>query len=137
LCWRTLKRAGCAWRRSVAHGHDIATQPVELGIICLAARANGNVGRPVTERWQEFDSSELTQPTLESIAVDRGVLMTRHDDPDTRKTERGSEDSDIEIRGPNSLPLSNDVLYVRAPRQSMLARETKTIVRRQRTCLAA
>ena len=69
--------------------------------------------------------------------VDRGVLVTRHDDPNARNAKRGSQNPDIEIRGPNSLPLSNDSLYVEAPRQAMLSRKTEAVVTRLRTCLAA
>ena len=65
------------------------------------------------------------------------MLMTRHNDPDARKTEWGSVDPDIEIHGPDALPLSNDCLYVEAPRETMLARETEAVVTRLRTCLAA
>jgi hypothetical protein len=63
--------------------------------------------------------------------------MARHNDPDARKPKRGSEDSDIEVRSPNTLPLSNDALYVGASRQPMLSREPKAVVTRLRTCLAA
>jgi len=51
--------------------------------------------------------------------------MARNDDADARKAKRGSEDSGIEMRRPNSLPLSNDGLNVSAPRQSVAARKTK------------
>jgi hypothetical protein len=65
------------------------------------------------------------------------MLMARHNDSDARKTERGSMDPDIEIRGPDTLPLSNDCLYVDSPREAMLARKTEAVVTRLRTCLAA
>ena len=59
---------------------------------------------------QQLDAHELAQPALEPVAIDGRVLMTRNDDPHARKFERGSEDADIEMHGPNSLPLSNDGL---------------------------
>jgi hypothetical protein len=62
------------------------------------------------------------------------VLVTRHDNPDSRRAERGSEDPDIEMCGPNSLPLSNDGLNVGTPRQLVATRKTKTVVRPRRTC---
>ena len=63
--------------------------------------------------------------------------MTRNDDPHSRKCERGSEDADVEMHGPNSLPLSNDGLYVGAPRQSVATRKAKAVVTRLRTCSGA
>jgi len=134
---RTKQRSFSAGRRAVANGDDVAAQSIEAGLVCFAASANGNVGCTVAKRRKQFDPSELAQTTFEPVAVDRGVLMTRHDDPDARKTERGSEHPDIEIRSPNPLPLSNDVLYVWPPRQSMLPRKTEAVVTRLRTCLAA
>jgi hypothetical protein len=65
------------------------------------------------------------------------VLMTRHHNSDPRTAERGSEDPDIEMDGPKSLPLSNDGLYVEAPRQPVATRETKAVVTRLRTCSGA
>jgi hypothetical protein len=50
--------------------------------------------------------------------------------------ERGSEGSDVEMHGPNSLPLSNDSLQVEAPRQSVATRKSEALIRRLRTCLA-
>jgi hypothetical protein len=62
------------------------------------------------------------------------VLMTRHDDADAWTCERGSEDSHVEMRSPNSLPLANYRLDVFAPRQSIATRKSKAAVRRLRTC---
>jgi hypothetical protein len=124
-------------RRAVADRDDVAAETIEACVVGFAPRANGDVSRTVAKRRQQFDPDELPQATFESVAVDRGVLMARHDDPDARKTKRGSEDSDIEIRSPNPLPLSNDVLYIEAPRQPMLPRIAEAVVTRLRTCLAA
>ena len=63
--------------------------------------------------------------------------MSRHDDPDTRRAKRGGDDPDVQVRGPNSLPLSNDGLYVGAPRQPVATRKFEAVVTRLRTCLAA
>jgi hypothetical protein len=64
------------------------------------------------------------------------MSVPRNHDSNTRMRERGSEGSDIEVRGPNSLPLSNNGLQVAAPRQSVATRKSKARVRRLRTCLA-
>jgi hypothetical protein len=125
-------------RRSVADRDDVTTQRVERDIVRLAPSTNGDVHRgALMQSRQQLHARELTQATLESVAIHGGMLMTRHDDPDARKTERGSVDPDIEIRGPDSLPLSKDGLYVEAPREPMLARKAEAVVTRLRTCLAA
>ena len=84
----------------------------------------------------KLEAHELAEPSLQPVAVDGAVLVTRNHDPDSRMTKRGSEDADIEIRGPNSLPLSDDILDVGASRQSLPARKAEAAVRRLRTCLA-
>ena len=64
------------------------------------------------------------------------MTVTWNDDANARMRERGSEGSDIEMHGPNSLPLSNDRLQVEAPRQPIATRKTEALIRRLRTCLA-
>ena len=93
------------------HRGNIGAQRVERGGVRFAARANDDVERRVrAQRGQQTETRELAQATLEPVAIDGGVLMARHDDPDTGKGERGSLDPDIEVCGPNALPLSNDAL---------------------------
>lgn len=86
---------------------------------------------------QQLQANELAKAPLEAVAIDGGVLVTRHDDPDAGNAKRGSEDPDIEMYGPDSLPLSNDGLYVEAPRQPVATRKIEAVVTRLRTCLAA
>jgi hypothetical protein len=125
-------------RGALTDRDDVNAQRIELGIVGLAPSTNGDVEcRTVAEGRQQFRSRELTEPTLQSVAIDCGVMMTRHDDPDARKTKRGSVDPDIEMHGPDSLPLSKDDLYVGPPRETMLPRETIAVLTRLRTCLAA
>ena len=64
----------------------------------------------LAEHGKQFRTHELAQPALESIAIHRRVLVPRHDDADPGCGKRGSEDPDVEVYGPNSLPLSNDRL---------------------------
>jgi hypothetical protein len=88
------------------------------------------------EHRQQLDADQFAKTALESVSIHRRVSVTRNDDANARMRERGSEGSDIEMHGPNSLPLSNDSLQVEAPRQPMATRKTEILVRRLRTCLA-
>jgi hypothetical protein len=123
---------------SVLNRANVGAERVERRVVCIVTRADRHVdGRALAQRGQEFDAHDFAQPALETVAIDGGVLMTRHHDPDARRAERGSEDPDIEMHGPDSLPLSNDGLYVRAPRQLVATRKSKAVVRRPRTCSEA
>src|SRR4051812_37193675 len=86
--------------------------------------------------WQQFESHDFAHPSLELVAIHSGVAVSRNDDPDSRRPERGSEMTDVEVTTPNSLPLSNDGFQFAFSRQSELPREASAIVRRLRTCSA-
>jgi len=116
----------------------VGTKRVERGAVGLVPRANRYVERRLAPKGgQQLQADEFAEPSLETVAIHGGVLMARHHDSDTRRSERGSEDPDIEMHGPNSLPLSNDGLDVDTPRQSVATRESKAVVRRLRTCSGA
>jgi hypothetical protein len=129
-------------RRAVGYtqpnGLNVGAKSVDVGGIRLASCANGEIDRwLLAEHGQELESHELAQSPLETIAVDGRVLVTRHHDAHSRKFERGSDDPHIEMYGPDSLPLSNDGLYVGAPRQPAATRKGKSVVMRLRTCSEA
>lgn len=118
---------------------DVVSQIVQRHVVGIRPCAYRHVAR--SERAQcgkHFDAYELAKPSLHAIAANSAVLVPRNHDRDPRMTERGSEDPDIEVRGPNPLPLSNDTLNVGASRQSLPARkaEAAPAVRRLRICLA-
>ena len=116
----------------------IGPQRVDVGSVRVGTRANRDVEHEsAAQRGEQLDTHELAQPALEPVAVHCGVSMTRNHDTNSRKCERGSEDAHIEVRGPNSLPLANDGLYVEASRQSISTRKAKTVVTRLRTCSGA
>ena len=95
------------------HGTHVRPECLERRSIRLASGANDDVQwRMVPKHRQELDSNQLAKPSLEAVAVDGGMRVTRHHDPHAGNGERGSESSDIEMHGPNSLPLSNDSLDV-------------------------
>jgi hypothetical protein len=67
--------------------------------------------------------------------------MPRHDDPDPRFETKGSDVSDLEVRGPESLPFMTNQLKICLPCQPCGRRKALQCdeggVRRQRTLTAA
>ena len=126
------------WQRrsdALPNGLDVREKRLHARKICLTASSNCHIDcRRGTELGQQPQSYELTKTTLEAIPIDGVLLMPRNHDTDPRKSERGSEDSHIEMRSPNSLPLANYGLDVITPRQSIPTRKSKAVVRRLRTC---
>jgi hypothetical protein len=113
----------------------VVAQPFRRRLVRFLSRANRDIHRRLrAQRGQELDTHDLTKPALEPVPIDSGMLMPRHDDPDTRRAKSGGDDPDIEMRGPNSLPLSNDGLYIEASRQPVATRKTKSVAMRLRTC---
>jgi hypothetical protein len=94
----------------VNHEH-IRAECIHRRGVRLAPSANGDVDRrSYPKRRQQVHANELAKSALEHVPIDRRVRMEWDDDPDAGKSERGSENSRIEVHGPNSLPLSNDGL---------------------------
>jgi hypothetical protein len=121
-----------------SNGDHVGAQPVERGSVGFTSSADGEVyRRPVAQRWQQLRAHEFAKAALETIAIYRGSLMTGNHNSHAWKFERGSGDPHIEMHGPNTLPLSNDSLYVGAPRQSIATRKGKSAVMRLRTCSGA
>jgi hypothetical protein len=88
---------------------NIGAERVDLGVIRLMARPNCDIDRRLNAKGgEELDTDHLAESTLQSIAIDCCVLIARYDDPDPRSAERGSEYTDVEMHGPNSLPLLDD-----------------------------
>ena len=116
----------------------VEAQPVEGERVCVGACANGQIDRWLSSQcWQQFRPHQLAQATLEPVAIHGRLMMTRDDDGDTRMSERGSDYPDIEVPGPDSLPLSNDSLNLGASRQPARTRKPESVVRRRRTCPGA
>src|SRR3954469_12418399 len=65
------------------------------------------------------------------------MTVAGHDHSDPWMPERGSEQPEIEVPTPNSLPLSKNGFDVCFLRQSQLPRKADPIVRRPRTCSGA
>jgi hypothetical protein len=121
----------------MSDGNDVLSQRRKLGRIRFTTSANRDVGRrSIAQGRQQLNADQFAKSSLEPVSVHRGMSVPWNDNANARMSERGSEGSDIEMHGPNSLPLSNDRLQVGAPRQPVATRKSKAVVRRLRTCLA-
>ncbi len=140
-CLRRGRFDGRVHRESGDDGIDVHGDALEPGRVGVAASPNRDIVRRVrapTKHRQQTKPHELPQPTLESVAFDRGVVMSWHDDPDARTRERGREHTYVEVRRADSPPLLHNSLNVEAPGEASLARKSEAPlpVRRRRTCSA-
>ena len=134
LCFRFGFRGA---NETLRHGSNIHSQCGERRAIRFASSANHDVGcRRGRDSWKQRRAHELAQSALQRVAIDGRALMPRHHQPDPRTRERGSGRSDIEMHGPNALPLPNNSLQIVAPRQSSLTREPELALTPRRTCWA-
>ncbi|HET7189025.1 MAG TPA: hypothetical protein VFI52_12775 [Gemmatimonadaceae bacterium] len=101
---------------------------VETRVVGLGPNAKDQISREIGR--QETHSAQLSQPALEAVACNRGLLEPGHDQADAcfrsgRTRERGSDDPDLDMRGSDALPLSRDALNLRAPRNSCISRKAE------------
>ncbi len=85
------------------------------------------------EHVQPYD---FAQATFHAVARDAVVGILGHDDPDPGMTQKGSDVPDLEIRGPESLPLQTNGVELSRTRQARRAREP-AVIRPRRTSTAA
>lgn len=129
-------------RQSRAHAFHLGAECGEVSRISLVPRAYHHVERVGRrpEPREQLQSCDLSKSPLELIAPHSRHSVLRHDETDPAMGLRGSDYSDVEMRGPKSLPPTNDSLYFCSPRQPMAARKAKIVntrFRRPRTCSAA
>jgi hypothetical protein len=97
--------------KSRADRQHVQPESVEGCGVSFSACANRDVDRRLTgKRRKQLRANQLAKTTLEAIAIHGGVVVARDDDADARMNKRGSEDPDVEVPGPDPLPLSNDGL---------------------------
>ena len=70
---------------------------------------------------------DFPEPPFHAIAIDGGVRILRHDDSCPGVTQKGSDVPNLEICGPESLPLQADCLKRAFPRQPIGAREAAAV----------
>ena len=124
---------------------DVGRQLLEVCVVRLRFRSYHDIIRKC--RWKEPQSNQLSYAPLEPVARHGAVSVARHDQSHARARnryarsrrmrERGSDDPDIEMSGPNALPLSRDALQLRTPRDPCMPRKAERRFGRsrlRRTC---
>ena len=84
-------------------------------------------------RGQHVLPHDLSQAALQSIAIDCGLTVTRHNDAHSRKTERGSARPDREVPGSYDFPLLLDTLDLCAATDALRPRKAQARFTRRRT----
>jgi hypothetical protein len=113
---------------------DVLAQRRESGAVRFGSCPDHDVRR--AGHRKKAAPYELAQMSFQSIALHGGLLMTRDDESNAGMAKRGREHADVEMRGPDSLPLFDDCLYFASARQPQTARKADATgrVRRRRTC---
>ena len=124
----------CPAGEFLAHRHHIGPERVERRRVGLTSHTDCDIDRrPHSKRRQELDADELAEAPFEAIPIDGVFPVTRNDDTHTGMRERGSEHTDVEVHGPDSLPLLDGRLQIGPARQPIAAREAVSAVMRRRT----
>ena len=113
---------------------QLSSQDVERRGVGLRPGTNDEIDR--REEIQELSADHLTEPALEPISLDTAVLVLRHNKADPGMKQTGSDSPELEMLGPDALPVSCHDAQVRTPREPMASREAQRL-RRRRTSLAA
>ena len=117
------------------HVHDICHQHVECRQICVWLNAKNDVcGQSACEKMQP---RELAKPSFETIARHSRLFVLRNDEANTDSAinrfrrspssmhERGRCYPDLEVPGPNALPLSCNALKLCTTRDACLSRKSQ------------
>jgi len=107
-----VRRAVCAsWRLQAPAGYpsdsrrQLETQGIEGCGIGLRRGTNDNVSGH-GDHGQYLLAHDLAEAALESIAFHDRVPVLRNDDTDSWMTQKGSEEPNLEVLGPSSLPFT-------------------------------
>ena len=99
--------------------------------VCSWRRSNDDVESALGGEY--VLANDFAKPALQSIAIDRRLSMTRHDDANSRKAERGSARPDREVPGSYDFPLLLDASDVCAATDALRPRKAQARVTRLRT----
>jgi hypothetical protein len=107
---------------------DVCGEQLEGGAVGVWANAQDEISRKI--RWKQVEAAQFAEAALEAIPSHGRLLVAWHHEPDARSRsgrtrKRGSGSSDLEMRGPDALPLSRDALNFRTPRYTCLPRKTE------------
>jgi hypothetical protein len=136
MIWR-ISRSPAVTRRGNDDPRDASDQALHL---VLKLTEGPHVGTPLgpdddvpgrCDR-EQVQSSELTEPALEPVSIDRRVSVSRHYEAHAQVCQRGSTHPNQQTVRSESLPLASDSFEVRPAanpcraRKSMIARRLRT-----------
>ena len=107
---------------------DVGGKCIERGTVGIWSNAQDDVRRQIS--WEELEPRELSKSSFELIPCDGRVFESGHHETDPHSCsgwtrERGSGSPDLDMSGPDALPLSHDALDLRAPRNTRFPRKAE------------
>jgi hypothetical protein len=105
----------------------LPSQRLERGAVRLGTGPDDEIPSPPErgEGGEQSGAAQLAQPSLEAVPVDGRALVARDDEPHAHERQKGSEDADLEVLGPDPLPFASYGVQLRRPCQAPLAREAE------------
>jgi hypothetical protein len=103
----SLRGCSFAARHCVA---QLASERVERRVVRIPLRLDYDIYGG--QGSQKLNPNDFAQSPLELIPFDGSMPKLRHDEPNPWMTQRGSERSDLQVFGPNTLPLLADPLNI-------------------------
>ena len=113
------------------HASHLDAQVGERNGVCSRRRSNDDVEAAL--RWKHNMPDDFSEAALQSIAVHRGLSVSRHDDAHSGKAERGSARPDREVPGSYDFPLLLDALDLCAATDALRPRKAQARFTRRRT----
>lgn len=113
------------------HAGHLDAQVGERNGVCSRCRSNDDVEAAL--RWKHIMTDDFSEAALQSIAVHRGLSVSRHDDAHSGKAERGSARPDREVPGSYDFPLLLNASDVRAATDALRPRKAQARFTRRRT----
>ena len=110
-------------QQTCAQDLDLAAQLVVLQSVGARLRAHNDIGRRprvvTTQQLQNPEAPQLSQATLESVALDRRVAVLRNHETDSGHCAGRKNDPQIEVVGAETLSVPHRCAQIAAARQPL------------------
>ena len=110
---------------AAAHAHTLLAERREIRFVRRRQRANDDVD--VRQRRKHVNPYDFAKPAFHEVSGDRRMRILRHDDAGPGVTQKGSDVSNLEIRGSASLPLKANRVERAFPRQPIGPRKAAAV----------